>query len=674
MSARGQPLLPGTTADAAERAGWLESWVGLIRRRWRAGLIVAGVLFALAATVVLTATPTYRAQARFRLGEPPPMSGVSPTANVFGLMRLGGDPFANDMELLDSRTLVEGVIRDASLNVSLKAPRGWLRDSLFTRLTADTSTILSSFAIDWRVDGDIDVRQLTPRDTLIATTSPGEPVTFHGVTAAMRAWREGMPREVALRTAPLSLAVMEIRPRIIVERSRRDANVVDLSYDGPDPAILVEALDAVIERFIALRTTIARRESGETVDSLRVVADSTMRELRAAEAALESWQRQTLLVQPEIQGEAFVGRYSEIALQAERARYELDAIVSIARQVEATPDSLMDWTVLLTHPSFLANETIGAVLAQLAQLENTRAELLTRRAVTSREVSIVDKQRRDLDARLRSLVTGYQATLAAQLEALQGELDEMSASLAATPGQTIELGRRQRAIRLLSEIILLTETRLRQEELRQALTFSNVQVIDPPALRFKPVWPRKKLGLAVGMMFSGLFGLLAMVVAERADRTVRRAVQIEEVTGAPILAVTLANQGRAPALSEREVHAMARLRAGEQNGNSTVGLATIGRDDRTVAVVRALAGGNGFIQPMQDHASHEHRVVALPPVDDFAAAAAAEGGPVALVVHLGRTRRDELARSVRLLHAAGATIVGAIVVCDRERQASTLWT
>jgi hypothetical protein len=436
----------------------------------------------------------------------------------------------------------------------------------------------------------------------------------------------------------------------------------------------MDALRSVIERFIAFRTSIARRESGETVDSLRVVADSTMRELRAAEAALEQWQRQTLLVQPEIQGEAFVNRYSEIVLLAERARQELDAIVSIAQQVEVTPDSVMDWTVLLTHPSFLANETIGLILAQLTQLENTRRELLTRRAETSREVTIVDRQIRDLDNRLRSLVRGYHATLAAQLEALQAELDEMSASLAATPGQTIELGRRQRAIRLLSEIILLTETRLRQEELRQALTFSNVQVIDPPALRFKPVWPRKKLGLAVGMLFSGAFGLLALVVADRADRTVRRAAQIEEAIGAPILAVTMASKGRAPALSERELHAVARLSATGNNGSSRVALATIGHDDRAVAVVRALAEGNGWIQPIQDHAAHKHQVVALPPVEDFAAAAAADGGPVALVVHLGRTRRDELARCVRLLHAAGATVVGAIVVCDRERQASNLWT
>jgi hypothetical protein len=215
---------------------------------------------------------------------------------------------------------------------------------------------------------------------------------------------------------------------------------------------------------------------------------------------------------------------------------------------------------------------------------------------------------------------------------------------------------------------------LRQEELRQALSFSNVQVIDPPALRWKPIWPRRTIGLAVGLLFSGAFGLLALVVADRADRTVRRAAQIEEATGAPILAVTLAENGRAPALSEREVLAM--VRRGTHNGDAArVSIAPIGRDERAEAVARAMADGNGRVATITNGDPQLlPRVVAIPPVEDFAAAAMADSGPVALVIHYGRTRRDALDRSVRLLRAAGATVVGIIVLCDRERQRRSIWT
>jgi uncharacterized protein involved in exopolysaccharide biosynthesis len=667
------PELNGTSR-ADERAGWIESWVGLVRRRWPAGLIVGFVLFVLTAASVLFARPIYRAEARLRLGEPPPMSGVSPTASFFGLVRMGGDPFANDLEVLDSRTLAENVILDNSLNAKLQAPRGWHRDSIFTSFAADTTTRLAVFEFEWQTDGAIAIAMLSPRDSAMFTTRPGQRVTFEGVTAVFQAWREGMPRTVRMRTTPLSLAVLENQPRFVSERSRRDANVVDLSFDDSDPDLAPAVVHSVIRRFIQLRTTIQKRESGETVDSLRVVAEATARELREAEQAMEDWQRETRLVQPDVQGEAFVERYSGLAFQVEEARYELEAIVQIAQRMDASPDSVLDWVLLLTHPKFLENETIGTLLSQVAELQARRTELLARRAETSTEVTLVDQRMRETDAKLRSLVHGYRDALAQRLRILQEQTEHMDATLAATPAQAIELGRRQRAIRLLTEIILLTEQRLRQEEMRQALTFSNVQVIDPPALRWKPIWPRRTIGLAVGLLISGAFGLLALVVADRADRTVRRAVQIEEATGAPILAVTLDGHGRAPALSPREVSAL--MRRGTLNGDAArVSIAATSRDDRAEAVARALADGNGHVATVREDDAHfDHDVVAIPPVDDFAAAAAADSGPVALVIHYGRTRRDELERAVRLLRAAGATIVGAIVVVDRERQRRTIWT
>jgi hypothetical protein len=249
----------------------------------------------------------------------------------------------------------------------------------------------------------------------------------------------------------------------------------------------------------------------------------------------------------------------------------------------------------------------------------------------------------------------------------------MDRALAATPAQAVELARRQRAIRLLSEIIILTEQRLRQEELRQALTFSNVQVIDPPALRYKPVWPRKKLGLAVGLLISGAFGLLALVVAERADRTVRRSREIEELTGAPILAVTVADRAHSPSLSDGEYRAIARYARPDANGATRMSLVAPGRDERAVALVQALATGNGQLKALPAGTqTRGTELIALPAVDDFATALAADGGPVVLVVRYGRTRRDALARAIRLLREAGSRVAGTIVVCERERQRSGL--
>src|SRR5688572_19292072 len=111
-----------------------------LRRRWLVCAALFGVVFTLGAALILLARPIHRTEAKLRLGEAPPMGSVGGAGSMLGLLRLGGDAFANDLELLASRTLAEGVVDDAALNVKLIAPRGWHRDSLVTVLRADRST------------------------------------------------------------------------------------------------------------------------------------------------------------------------------------------------------------------------------------------------------------------------------------------------------------------------------------------------------------------------------------------------------------------------------------------------------------------------------------------------------------------------------------------------------
>jgi hypothetical protein len=559
-----------------------------------------------------------------------------------------------------------------SLNAQLIAAKGWYRDSLFTRFEADSTTADALYEMTWAVDGGIAVRMKAPRDSAILTGRPGDVLTFGGVTAVLQPHRARMPESVDVRTYPTAFAISQTAARIEAERSRRDANVVDVMFDDPDPRLANHAVQAIIDEFISLRTTIQGRESRQTVDSLRVVAAETMTELTEAENALESWQRETRLVAPEVQSEVFVTRYGTLLSSVEQAQLELDAISAIVDRLENDPDTAASWSSLLTHPGFLASETIGQMLTQLTTLEQSRVELATRRAEDSREYRLLVDQIAQLDATLRSLASNYRTQLANRIAAMQAQANAMDVALGAVPAQTIELGRRQRAIRLLSEIILLTEQRLRQEELRQALTFSNVQLIDPPATRWKAIWPRRKVGLGVGFLIAFSFAVLAMVVAERADRKLRRATDIERTIHAPVLAVTLAPGTGLPFLSDPEVRAVAR-HAGTNGGSARVSVAPVEPDSRSQRIAHALANGEEH-RNRQSTVRHLPVLDVIPPIADFASAAAADGGSVALVVHYGRTRRDALARACRLLEAAGATVAGAIVVCERERDATAVWS
>ncbi len=647
--------------DESTSPGLLASWIGLGRRRWVAGLIAFVAVAAAVAVVLLTAKPVYRADARLRLGEPPPAGGVSPTAGFIGLLRLGGDPFANDLELLGSRTVAEHVVEDVALHARLDAPRGWHRDSLFTRFGADRTTIKATYEAEWAGDA-IRIHMRSPRDSLVGETKAGHPIAFGGVIAEFKPRRPDSPERFGIVTLPFDDAARTIAKRIRIERTRREANVLSLMFDDIDPAVTRGAIEAAVRRFLGLRAAILARESNETVDSLRAVSTTTMLELAQAEAALEEWQRESRLVAPDVQSEAFVERYMLVVGELEAARIEFAAMDSIFERLQRETEPSRTWVLLLSHPRFIENEPMGLLLSRMASLEDQRLALAARRAETSREATVLRNQIESLDASLRRLATSYRNALDERIGDLESQVGRMDAEFLKVPGNTVELGRRQRDVRVLSELVVLTEQRLRQEELRQALTVSNVQVIDPPQLRRRQVWPRPKLGAAVGFVLASMFGLLAMVAAETADPTVRRAGRLRALIDAPVIGSPVRTR-RGVRVTERDAAAIAAV-ATRAKADAIVLAAVTGDASDLAGALVAEANGAGITLPA---------LRVAPAMSAFGDAVLAGDVPVVLVVEAAKTPRHKAAAAAARVREAGGTVLGALLVCRSERAAREAW-
>lgn len=640
----------------------IDGWMRLVRRRWVAGALLFVVVAVTGSAFVLLSRSVYRAESRLRLGDPPPMSGVSPTASVFGLLRMGGDPFANDLEVLASRTLAGQVVDDAVLHVRLDAPRGWHRDSLLVSLDAGRATKQAAFDVAWN-GNEVSVRS----DGLeLARGRGGAELRFGDVRAVFHPWRRGMPREVSLRTVPHAQAARELGGSLTVERTRRDANVIRVSYQSDDPGVTRDVVASVVARFIAFRTHLMQRESGETVDSLRGVAMRTQQELAAAEMALEEMQRRTGLIAPEVQAEAGVERYTNVLVQLEQARLESNALNQALARSAAAEDAAGSWAALLAYPRFLGNETLGGLLTQLTELEQRRRELARRRTEENEELRVVLDRIAHLDRSLRTVAVDFATTLNGEVAAAEARTAALQRQMASVPADMMEFARRQRDLRILTEIVVVTEQRLRQEELRQALTFANVQVIDPPALRDRPVWPRRKLGPAVALLLAGGTALLGMVVIDRADRAVRTAEETRAALGVPVLAVVEAVRAL-PTMSAADAAAI--MRRGRVADGGVVELAVLDAGDGRAAalVAQSLEAADVSCERI------DVKVLESPHSFGAAAGAAAERVPILFAVEAGVTTEAALAGAAARLREAGADLTGGVLVCRHARAAAEVW-
>jgi tyrosine-protein kinase Etk/Wzc len=680
----------------------LSAWGGVVRRRWGWGVATFALVMGAVVAMVFLQVPIYRADARIRLADPPPMSGVNPSAGMLGLFGLGGNAFANDFQVLRSRTLREAVVAERALNVQLEAPVGWHRDSLFTALSADRETQKATFEVTWTASGDVEVRSAA-NDSLVGTFAPSTPASFGGVTAVFRPRQAHTPERFALVTAPFGEAVRGLEGRLETQRAARDANVLDVRFDDRDPKLAEGVVASAVAHFIALRSELYRRESGQAVDSLRTVSAQTLQELESAEDRLEDLQRESGLVAVDAQSEAMVERYSAALLAAETFRAELDLVEDALARVDTSTNPGEAWISLVAHPQFLENPTVGEMLVQMTALEQQRILLAATRSPENLEYATVLEQIASLDQSLRALARSYRTGTEQRARVAEAKVAELEGMIAAAPAKLRDLLDRQREMRVLTEVVVLTEQRLRQEELRQALTLSNAQVIDPAALRFKPVWPRKKLMLAGGLLIALGFAVLGMVVVERADGGVRSARQLAPYMASPLLAAVPAGRRNGkPAvvqLSSAEVDVLLRRGRVDDAHRSHLVLVSAGALADAESVARALEGavsgaahgaphpnggnvnGAAIASPNGGSAANGGAplvptVTVLPPVTSPAAAEAVarQGAPVLVVLRAGETDGRAVAAMVELLTRAGAPVAGGVLLCRSTREADIAWT
>jgi hypothetical protein len=317
------------------------------------------------------------------------------------------------------------------------------------------------------------------------------------------------------------------------------------------------------------------------------------------------------------------------------------------------------------------------MLARISVLEEQRIQLASVRTPENVAHRTVVEQIAALDASLRTLAVNLRSGLEERHRLLAAQVAQMEAQLATAPALMIELGRRQRDLRIRNEMAVLTEGRLRQEELRQALTSSNVQVIDPAALRFRPVWPRKKLMLAAGFLLAMGFATLGMIVVERADRSVRSARQLAPYMASPLLAAVPVGRsnGRPGDVQVSSVEADLILRRAQKDGEGRSRLlvmsagAQADAEELARAVERAasVAGAGNGARPS---------LTVLPQVTSRAAAEAAaqQSAPVLLVLRAGETEGRAVAQMLGLLADAGAPVAGGVLLCRSTREAHIAWS
>jgi tyrosine-protein kinase Etk/Wzc len=553
------------TSKKNERGGGAhlrELWNFLLRNR----LLTVGVpllLVAATAVFVWTAVPTYDATVWVRIDEE---KSNLPVLDALKDLSSGGQ-LGTEMQVLRRRPLAEAVVDSLALQVVLTRPRGVSRSELFTGVHVSREAPEGEYRLHREAGGRFAVERIGG-ESAPSSVGVGETLELDGARLVLS--RGALEHEeIRLVVRPFRDAVKEFRESLEVSRPDREADIVVVRYQGADRELVRAVPNTLAELFIVERQRVKKSQASGTVAFLVERLDTLEAHLRDAEDQVRAFRERENVVSLEYEGKASIDRLAK--LQAERdlldaERAALAKLLSEVAAVKSAPGDPSPYRRLIAFPSLLKNFAVSELFRSLAEVENTRAELLNRRTEADPDVAVLSGRIHDLEEQLRYISVTYLEGLTNHVNSLNGVLAGFRTELGQVPAREVSFARLQRRAEVLQEIYTLLQTRLQEAQIVAAVDDRSVRVVEPAALPVDPIKPNKRLSLVLALVLGVVLGGGIAFVRENMDNTIHTREDLHAVVDeVPVLGL------------------IPRIRVATAGDKAAVGIAMPGLEARLVA-------------------------------------------------------------------------------------------
>ena len=310
-------------------------------------------------------------------------------------------------------------------------------------------------------------------------------------------------------------------------------NVLSIKYKTGDPnqaALIANAfLAATIDATIAMKAA----SGDQTVRWFTPQLDDMRKELEAARAALEKFQKETNLVAPTMAADTESSALMSISTELSGNRGALTAMESRL----ASGD-----TNLSSDPSDPDLQLVSGLkeklTAEQASIETGKTALGAnnpKMMAAAANVAALHKQVTEATERMREHLKARIAQTKDQISKLEISQAAAQKALIAAQSQRNRLGELEHDVGFRLEELNAQEKMAAQARLQSKLTFADIAVLDKAAPPIEPAFPKRLIVIPVAIGAGLALGLILALISEMTDRRVRAPNDLRIATSAPFL-------------------------------------------------------------------------------------------------------------------------------------------
>jgi capsular exopolysaccharide synthesis family protein len=503
---------------------------------WFALFVILGL--AAAWLFLRYATPTYNINAKI-LVQDEQKGGNIPGEEVLQQLQIFSSKsnVDNEVEILQSRSLMEQVVRNLQLNISywqegrvktgelfLKVPfvAHWIsaRDSL--EAVRYTVTPLSEEKFRFGSEKIADVEK-TWGDTIQLP---------EGILQIDRRKFFPLVKEpYIVKLVSLDAAVASYQTKLMVSIPNKQVSTIGLQLTTAIPekgeAILNELINAYLRASVEVKNRIADSTIAFVDNRLALVN----RELTGVEKNIQQFKQANQLTDLTEQAKLLVSSTSDFSKQLTELEVKLSVINSLEQYIidENNNKRIVPSSLVLQDPTFIA------LVQKYNSFQLERERLLISSTPSNPLVQNIDLQlknlRTDLQSNLASFRSGLQASIA-EIKGRSGQLDQKIQQVPAKERVFLDYSRQQ-AIK--QELYLFLLKKREESAISKSSNLAVARIIDPAKSGAFPAMPKRMLTYLVGLIMGIIFPSVFLYLKDLLNRRVKTKQDITTGTPVPIL-------------------------------------------------------------------------------------------------------------------------------------------
>lgn len=313
----------------------------------------------------------------------------------------------------------------------------------------------------------------------------------------------------------------------------RNSRLVEIKVTNPDPELAARIANTMARSFINMSLERKADSSSYALQFLQGQIAQTKAKLEESERQINEYAKKNEILNLGDKTNATTQNFVDFSAALAKAEQDRIKAEALYNEVRSNPESA---------PLVLTNLAIQKYKEEKAKFEAEYAKNLAVYKPDFPAMLQLKQQVEQLDARINAEVNVVLASIKGQYEAAKKQEDSLRArvedsrqAVLSVQDRSVDLNLLKRELDTNRQVYDSLLQRLKEVSVTASITTNNVSVVDEARPALFPAKPRPVINLGLGLVLGLFAGMLAALLREQMDDSIKHADEVEGVFGLPLL-------------------------------------------------------------------------------------------------------------------------------------------